>query len=70
MGIGKAIELPYRALINTVSLIGIPFLINKWCLLIGYCIFYVKLIFVATLVSYFGSVFTIISLCLIFVGFV
>ena len=58
-GIRRAIELPYRALINTFLVIVIP------CLLIyvGYnvedIIFYVKLIFVATLVTYFNSLSTI-----------
>ena len=47
-GIRRAIKLPYRALINTLKLISIPFLLIYGVFDIGYLIFYVKLIFVAT----------------------
>ena len=49
-GIGRAIELPYRALIDTLLLVVIPLQLINVVLNIGYLILDVKLIFVATLV--------------------
>ena len=52
-GIGRAILLPYRAIIKTLLLIVIPFLLIYCVLDIGYLVFYVTLLFVATFVEYF-----------------
>ena len=60
--------MPYRALINTFLLIH--FLLIYVVFYVGYLIFYVKLVFVATLVKYFGFVSNICGFRLIFYVFV
>ena len=48
-GIGRAIYYPYKALINTLLLIRIPFLLISVVFYIGYLGYYVEIIFVAIL---------------------
>ena len=66
----QAIELPYRAPINTLIFIITPFLNNILCFYIRNWILCAKLIFVATLVQYFESLSNIIGSCPILYVFV
>ena len=75
--------MPYRALSNTLLFVLIPFLLKNGVFIIGYLLFYVELIFVATLVWYFGFLskifefrmfskvlYNVLGQCIVFCGFV
>ena len=61
-------KLPYIPLINTLLLILIHLLLIIVVFNIGYLIFYVKSIFVATLVKYVESLSNLLCLCIVFRG--